>query len=62
MYMFLLAAFHVLLSKYASQDDIIVGSPTAGRTHPDLQGVPGMFVNTVALRTAPAGIKPLHNS
>ncbi|MCV0025607.1 surfactin non-ribosomal peptide synthetase SrfAB [Bacillus sp. XT-2] len=57
MYMFLLAAFHVLLSKYASQDDIIVGSPTAGRTHPDLQGVPGMFVNTVALRTAPAGDK-----
>ncbi|WP_428830276.1 amino acid adenylation domain-containing protein [Bacillus subtilis] len=57
MYMFLLAAFNVLLSKYASQDDIIVGSPTAGRTHPDLQGVPGMFVNTVALRTAPAGDK-----
>ncbi|OLQ51131.1 non-ribosomal peptide synthetase, partial [Bacillus licheniformis] len=57
MYMFLLAAFNVLLSKYASQEDIIVGSPTAGRIHPDLQGVPGMFVNTVALRTAPAGDK-----
>ncbi|WP_411801495.1 non-ribosomal peptide synthetase, partial [Bacillus atrophaeus] len=57
MYMFLLAAFHVLLAKYASQEDIVVGSPTAGRTHPDLQDVPGMFVNTVALRTSPLGEK-----
>ncbi|MBT2713977.1 surfactin non-ribosomal peptide synthetase SrfAB, partial [Pseudomonas sp. ISL-88] len=57
MYMFLLAAFQVLLSKYTGQEDIIVGSPTAGRTHPDLQDVPGMFVNTVALRSHPLGKK-----
>ncbi|WP_219194688.1 surfactin non-ribosomal peptide synthetase SrfAB [Bacillus velezensis] len=57
MYMFLLAAFQVLLSKYSGQEDIIVGSPAAGRQHPDLQDVPGMFVNTVALRSHPAGKK-----
>ncbi|WP_249712849.1 condensation domain-containing protein, partial [Bacillus cereus] len=36
-------------------EDIIVGSPAAGIQHPDLQDVPGMFVNTVALRSHPIG-------
>ncbi|MGE6632448.1 amino acid adenylation domain-containing protein, partial [Bacillus sp. NPDC077027] len=55
MYMFLLSAFQVLLATYSGQEDIIVGSPVAGRTHPDLQDMPGMFVNTIAMRA-----KPLH--
>ncbi|WP_343834693.1 amino acid adenylation domain-containing protein, partial [Bacillus horti] len=50
LYMILLAGFNVLLSKYTSQQDIIIGSPTSGRTHADVQSTIGMFVNTLALR------------
>ncbi|MDI5790320.1 condensation domain-containing protein [Bacillus licheniformis] len=50
-----------MLSKYASQEDLIVGSPVAGRTHPDLHNIPGMFVNTLALRNRPEGEKRLRN-
>ncbi len=53
LYMVLLAAYNVLLSKYSGQDDIIVGSPIAGRPHADLDNVIGMFVNTLALRNYP---------
>ena len=34
----------------ANQNDIVVGTPTAGRQHADLEGVVGMFVNTLPLR------------
>ncbi|MGG6314569.1 amino acid adenylation domain-containing protein, partial [Paenibacillus macerans] len=57
LYMFLLAALNVLLSKYAAQEDIVVGSPVAGRTFAEIQDVPGMFVNTLPLRNAPEGGK-----
>lgn len=57
LYMLLLAAFNVLLSAYAGQDDIIIGSPIAGRPHADLERIIGMFVNTLALRNFPAGEK-----
>jgi len=50
LYMFLLAAYHVLLSKYCGQNDIVIGTPVAGRTHDDLQDIVGMFVNTVPMR------------
>ncbi len=53
LYMVLLAAYNVLLSKYAGQEDIIVGSPSAGRPHADLEGIIGMFVNTLAMRNQP---------
>ncbi|BBP87050.1 hypothetical protein BsIDN1_06680 [Bacillus safensis] len=53
MYMFLLSAFQVLLASYSGQEDIIVGSPVAGRTHPDIQDMPGMFINTIAMRGKP---------
>ncbi|MFC7443126.1 amino acid adenylation domain-containing protein [Laceyella putida] len=52
-YMILLAAYTVLLSKYSGQEDIIVGTPVAGRSHADLQEIVGMFVNTLALRSHP---------
>ncbi|ASZ13470.1 non-ribosomal peptide synthetase [Chitinophaga pendula] len=55
--MFLLAAYNILLSKYASQEDIIVGTPVAGRTHADLEPIIGMFVNTLALRNYPSANK-----
>lgn len=56
-YMVYLAAYYLLLAKYAGQEDIVVGSPIAGRAHPDLNGLIGMFVHTVALRGKPEGGK-----
>ncbi|MCK4261028.1 MAG: amino acid adenylation domain-containing protein, partial [Halanaerobiales bacterium] len=53
MYMVLLSGVNILLSKYSGQEDIIVGSPIAGRPHPDLDRIIGMFVNTLAMRNNP---------
>jgi len=52
MYMVLLAAFKVLLYRYTSQDDIVVGSPVSGREHAGLSDMVGFFVNTLALRSS----------
>ncbi|MCS4459771.1 non-ribosomal peptide synthetase, partial [Clostridium botulinum] len=57
MHMVLLSAFNILLSKYSGQEDIVVGTPIAGRPHADLQSIMGMFVNTLALRNKPEGNK-----
>ncbi|MCJ8173437.1 non-ribosomal peptide synthetase, partial [Clostridium botulinum] len=57
MHMVLLSAFNILLSKYSGQEDIVVGTPIAGRPHADLQNIMGMFVNTLALRNKPEGNK-----
>ena len=57
MYMVLLAAYNTLLYRYTGQEDIIVGSPIAGRPHADLQNIIGMFVNTLAMRNYPQGDK-----
>ncbi|WP_420130066.1 amino acid adenylation domain-containing protein [Longimicrobium sp.] len=51
LYMVLMAAFQVLLAKYAGTEDVVVGSPIAGRTSPEVEGLIGFFVNTLALRT-----------
>ncbi|MGN8069356.1 amino acid adenylation domain-containing protein [Mucilaginibacter sp. 22184] len=56
-FMVMLAAYNVLLSKYSSQEDIIVGTPVSGRSHADVQDLIGMFVNTLPLRNFPAGDK-----
>ncbi|XRJ11020.1 plipastatin non-ribosomal peptide synthetase PpsC [Bacillus subtilis] len=58
LYMVLLAAYTMFLSRLSGQEDIIVGSPIAGRPHKDLEPILGMFVNTLALRTRPEGGKP----
>ena len=52
-FMLFLAALMVLLSKYTRQEDIVVGSPVSGRTHPDIEDIMGMFVNTLAIRAYP---------
>ncbi|UCH92665.1 MAG: AMP-binding protein, partial [Candidatus Aminicenantes bacterium] len=52
-FMVLLAIFYVFLSKISGQEDIIVGTPVAGRTHTDLEGIIGFFVNSLALRNRP---------
>ncbi|MFH6945822.1 non-ribosomal peptide synthase/polyketide synthase [Flavobacterium sp. FlaQc-49] len=51
LFMMLLSAFKVLLSRYSGQDDICVGTPIANRTQSELEGMIGFFVNTLALRT-----------
>ena len=54
LYMVLLAALNILLAKYSETDDIIVGSPIAGRNHPDIEQVVGVFINTLAMRNFPS--------
>jgi amino acid adenylation domain-containing protein/non-ribosomal peptide synthase protein (TIGR01720 family) len=51
LFMTLLAAFNVLLHRYSSQDDILIGSPIANRTHSQTENLIGFFVNTLVLRT-----------
>ncbi|MBD0256441.1 MAG: LLM class flavin-dependent oxidoreductase, partial [Cytophagales bacterium] len=51
----LLATVYALLYKYTGQEDIIVGTPIAGRNHADLEGQIGFYVNTLALRTLFSG-------
>ncbi|GAB5525199.1 MAG: hypothetical protein Roseis2KO_30710 [Roseivirga sp.] len=53
LFMVLLAAYNVLLSKLSGQEDIVIGTPIAGRQHADLEGIIGMFVNTLPLRNFP---------
>ncbi len=50
LFMTLLGAFQTLLSRYTGQEDIVVGSPIAGRTRSELEGLIGFFVNTLVLR------------
>ena len=54
----LLSIYITLLAKLSGQEDIVVGTPIAGRTHPDLQPIIGIFLNTLALRNFPAAGKP----
>jgi bacitracin synthase 3 len=51
LFMGLLAAINALMHQYSKQEDIIIGSPIAGREHPDLDGQIGFYLNTLALRT-----------
>ncbi|MFL5542922.1 MAG: amino acid adenylation domain-containing protein, partial [Longimicrobiaceae bacterium] len=55
LYMVLLAAFQVLLSKYAGSEDVVVGSPVAGRARREVEELIGVFVNTLVLRTDLSG-------
>jgi len=55
--MLLLAVYNVFLARYTGRNDIVVGSPIAGRTHDDLKNIIGMFVNMVAMRNSPKGTK-----
>ena len=51
LFMTLLSAFAILLSRYSNQDDIVIGSPTANRDRPELESLIGFFVNNLVLRT-----------
>ncbi|WP_066944342.1 non-ribosomal peptide synthetase [Microtetraspora fusca] len=50
LFMVLLTAFQVLLSRYSGQRDIAVGTPVAGRTMPEISGMIGFTVNTLVIR------------
>ncbi len=58
LFMVVLAVYNVLLAKLSGMEDMVVGTPVAGRRHVDLEGIIGMFVNTLALRNAPMGKLP----
>ncbi|HEX5717709.1 MAG TPA: amino acid adenylation domain-containing protein [Thermoanaerobaculia bacterium] len=51
LFMTLLAAFQVLLSRYTGQEDVVVGTPIANRNRIETEGLVGFFVNTLVLRT-----------
>ena len=53
LFMVLLAVFNILLARVCDQEDILVGTPVAGRRHADLQPVIGFFVNTLVIRNQP---------
>ena len=55
LFMTLLAAFQILLHRYTGQDDIVVGSPIAGRNWREVEELIGFFVNTLVLRTDMSG-------
>ncbi|MCP4148697.1 MAG: amino acid adenylation domain-containing protein, partial [bacterium] len=56
-FMVLLSVYITLLAKLGNPEDIIIGTPVAGRRHADLEKIIGMFVNTLALRNFPTGEK-----
>lgn len=51
LFMTLLAAFKVLISRYTGQRDILIGSPIANRTRREIESLIGCFVNTIVLRS-----------
>jgi len=51
LFMTLLAAWQVLLHRYTNQQDVVVGTPVAGRTRGEVEGLIGFFANTLVLRT-----------
>ncbi|MBV9772340.1 MAG: amino acid adenylation domain-containing protein, partial [Gemmatimonadetes bacterium] len=55
LFMTLLAAWQLLLARYTGEDDVVVGSPIAGRTRGETEGMIGFFVNTLALRADLSG-------
>ncbi len=55
LFMLLLAAFKTLLYRYTGQEDLLVGTVTAGRNQSEIEQLIGCFVNTLVLRTDLSG-------
>ena len=53
--MTLVAAFNTVLYRYSGQDDILLGTPIAGRMRPETADLIGAFINTLVLRTDLSG-------
>jgi len=56
-FMLMLSILNIFLAKLSGQEDIIVGTPIVGRRHADLEGIIGIFVNTLPLRNFPCADK-----
>ncbi|MFL6861500.1 MAG: non-ribosomal peptide synthetase [Allosphingosinicella sp.] len=61
LYMVLLAAYKAMLFRYTGATDLIVGGVTDTRRRPELQPLMGYFLNTMALRSRPAGERPFRD-
>ncbi|HYO72163.1 MAG TPA: amino acid adenylation domain-containing protein, partial [Archangium sp.] len=55
LFMVLLAGFQAALAHWSGQEDVVVGTPVAGRTRAEVEGLIGFFVNTLVLRTQVGG-------
>ncbi|MDQ1350148.1 MAG: hypothetical protein QG657_449, partial [Acidobacteriota bacterium] len=53
LFIVLLSIYYVFLSRITGQEDIVAGTPVAGRSHTDLESIMGLFINTLALRNRP---------
>ena len=60
LFMTLLAAFQTLLWRYSNQEDIVVGSPIAGRNRVEIEDLIGFFINTLVLRANLSGNPTFH--
>jgi amino acid adenylation domain-containing protein len=58
LFMVLLAAYQTLLHRYTGQDDLLTGSPVAGRTRREVEGLIGIFINMLAIRVDLSGNPP----
>ncbi|HLP58765.1 MAG TPA: condensation domain-containing protein, partial [Candidatus Deferrimicrobium sp.] len=54
-FMIMLSLYTIFLARLSGREDIVVGTPIAGRKHADLEKIIGMFVNTLPLRNFPLG-------
>ncbi|HEU0055564.1 MAG TPA: condensation domain-containing protein, partial [Longimicrobium sp.] len=50
LFMVMMAAWQLLLGRWSGQDDVVVGTPIANRTRREVEGLIGLFANTLALR------------
>ncbi|QJI28340.1 amino acid adenylation domain-containing protein [Pseudomonas sp. ADAK18] len=55
LYMTMMTAWAALLSRLSGQDDVVIGSPVANRQRVEVQGLIGVFVNTLAIRIDTSG-------
>ncbi len=58
LFMTLASVFALLLSRHSGQEEIVMGTPVAGRNRRELEGLIGFFINTVVLRTDLRGDPP----
>ncbi|HEX3131877.1 MAG TPA: amino acid adenylation domain-containing protein, partial [Thermoanaerobaculia bacterium] len=58
LFMVLLAGAQALLGRYTGQQDVLVGSPVAGRDRAEVEGLVGLFVNTLVMRGRLEGDPP----